>query len=174
MVDEGPGPLRILFGSSYKTSAFSVDALAARGDALEAPEKAAGELLQSKRENGSASNGVRTQLLHRMVQFADHIAKPMQLLYSPPYPSKDNPIERCWGIWALHWKGTKLSAVETMREWAKTMTWQGMQPVVALSRRVYQKGLALGKRAMRAVAKRLERHPPLPKWDILIRPASAW
>jgi Rhodopirellula transposase DDE domain len=108
-----------------------------------------------------------------MVPFADHIAKPIQRLYYPPYHSKDNPIERCWGILELHWNGTKLIDVETMLEWAKRMTWKGMYPVVELSREVYQKGIALGKRAMRAVEKRLKRHPQLPKWNILIRPAAA-
>ena len=98
---------------------------------MEAPEKAAVGLLQIKMDNGSESNGVRTQFLHRMVQFADHIAKPIQLLYYPPYHSKYNPIERCWGILELHWNGTKLIDVETMLEWAQSMTWKGMQPVVA-------------------------------------------
>ena len=91
----------------------------------------------------------------------------------PPYHSKYNPIERCWGILELHWNGTKLIDVETMLEWAKSMTWKGMQPVVELSHQVYQKGISLGKRAMHEIEKRLERHPQLPKWDILIRPASA-
>jgi hypothetical protein len=140
---------------------------------LEAPEQAAVELLQITRDNGSESNGIRTQFLHRMVPFADDIATPIQLLYYPPYHSKYNPIERCWGILELHWNGTKLIDVETMLEWAKRMTWKGMHPAVELSRQAYQKGIALRKRAMRAVEKRLERHPQLPKWDILIRPASA-
>jgi len=139
---------------------------------LEASEKAAVELRQIKMDNGPESNGMRTQFLHRMVQFADHIATPIQLLYYPPYHSKYNPIERCWGILELHWNGTKLIDVETMLEWAKSMTWKGIPPVVALSRQVYQKGISLGKRAMRAVEKRLERHAQLPKYDILIRPAS--
>jgi hypothetical protein len=62
---------------------------------------------------------------------------------------------------------------ETMLEWAKTMTWKGIRPVVELSQQVYQKGITLSKRLMRAVEARLERHPELPNWDILIRPASA-
>jgi Rhodopirellula transposase DDE domain len=173
MVDEDTGQRRIMFGSAYTTSDFIVDALEARGDAVDAPEKAAVELLQITMDNGSESNGVRTQFLHRMVQFADHIAKPIQLLYSPPSHSKYNPIERCWGSLELHWHGTKLIDVETMLEWAKSMTWKGIQPVVELSPQVYQKGISLGKRAMREIEKRLERHPQLPKWDILIRPASA-
>ena len=59
-------------------------------------------------------------------------------------------------------------------EWAKSRTWKGLHPVVELSRKVYQKGIALGKKAMQAIESRLERHPELPKWDILIRPASAF
>ncbi len=173
IVDEDTGELRIMFGSSYKTSDFIVDALEARWAALDAQEQATTELVQIKMDNGPESSGIRTQFLYRMVQFADHIGKPVQLLYYPPYHSKYNPIERCWGILELHWNGTKLINVETMLEWAKSMTWKGIHPVVELSRKVYHKGIALGKRAMRAVEKRLERHPELPKWDILIRPASA-
>ena len=173
IVDEDTGELRIMFGSSYKTSDFIVDALEARWAALDAQEQATTELVQIKMDNGPESSGIRTQFLYRMVQFADHIGKPVQRLYYPPSHSKYNPIERCWGIVELHWNGTKLINVETMLEWAKSMTWKGIHPVVELSRKVYHKGIALGKRAMRAVEKRLERHPELPKWDILIRPASA-
>jgi hypothetical protein len=106
-----------------------------------------------------------------MVQLADYINKPLQLLYYPPYHSKYNPIERCWGILELKWNGTKLIDSETMLEWAKRMTWKGLSPVVERSRTVYQKGIALGQVAMQAVAKRLKRHPALPQYDILINPA---
>jgi len=173
VVEEDPGQWRRLFGSAYKPSECIVDVLAARWKAWEAPEQAAGEWLPSNMDNGPASHGMRTQFLHRLVQFADHIATPIPRLYSPPDPSKNTPIERCGGLLERHGNGTKLSEVETMREGAKRMTWKGMQPVVALSRQVYHKGIALGKRVRRAVEKRLERHPQLPKWDILIRPASA-
>ena len=173
IVEEERGELLITFGSSYKTSDFIVDTLAAWWQAMEESDQAAVELLQIKMDNGSESSGIRTQFLHRMVQFVDHIGKPVQLLYYPPYHSKYNPIERCWGILERHWNGTKLIDVETMLEWAKSMTWKGLHPVVELSRKVYEKGISLGKRAMRAVEKRLERHPELPKWDIRIHPASA-
>jgi transposase len=105
------------------------------------------------------------------VAFCDHIGKPIQLLYYPPYHSKYNPIERCWGILELHWNGAKLVDVETMLAWAQSMTWKGIRPIVELSEKVYEKGVSLSKRAMRAVEARLERHPALPKWDILIQPA---
>jgi Rhodopirellula transposase DDE domain len=171
IVDEASGQLTITFGSSYKTSDFIVDALEAWWAALEETEQVAMARLQIKMDNGPESSGRRTQFLHRMVEFCDAIGKPIQLLYYPPYHSKYNPIERCWGILELHWNGTKLVDVETMVEWAKSMTWKGIHPIVALSRKAYQKGVALRKRAMHAVEARLERHLELPKGDILIHPA---
>ncbi len=173
IVDEESAELAITFGSSYKTSDCIVDALAARWEALDEHEQAATSLLHSKMDNGPEGSGRRTQCLYRMVQRADDIHTPIQLLYSPPYHSKYHPIERCWGLLELKWNGTKLIDAETMVEWAKRMTWKGLHPVVELSHKVYQKGISLGKAAMQAVEKRLERHPELPKYDILINPAPA-
>ena len=172
IVDEDSAQLRITFGSSFKTSDFIVDAIEAWWAALEETEQVARARLQIKMDNGPESSGRRTRFLQRMVAFCDGIGKPIQLLYYPPYHSKYNPIERCWGILELHWNGTKLVDVETMLEWAKSMTWKGIAPIVELSRKVYQKGVALSKRAMQAVEVRLMRHSELPKWDILILPAA--
>lgn len=170
IVEEDAGHLHITFGRSYKTSDCIVDALEAWWAALDKAEQVAMARLQIKMDNGPESSGKRTRFLQRMVTFCDAIGKPIQLLYFPPYHSTYNPIERCWGILALHWNGTKLIDVETMVEWAKSMTWKGMPPLVELSHKVYQKGIALGKAAMQAVEARLTRHPALPKYDILINP----
>ena len=148
-----------------------VDALEAQWEAMEEQEKTDTERIQIKMDNGPESSGRRTQFLNRMVQFADAINTPIQLVYYPPYHSKYNPIERCWGILKLQWNGAKLINVETMLGWAKKMTWKGIHPVVELSRNVYEKGISLGKKAMKAVEARLERHPELPQYDILINPA---
>jgi DDE family transposase len=172
IVDEDTGQLSVTFGSSFKTSDFIVDTLAAWWQGLTAAEQAVIDRVQIKMDNGSESSGVRTQFLHRMVQFVDQIGKPIQLLYFPPYHSKYNPIERCWGILEQHWNGTQLINVDTMLAWAQSMTWKGLHPLVTLSRMVYQKGVALSKAAMRAVEVRLERDPLLPKWDIMIRPVA--
>jgi Rhodopirellula transposase DDE domain len=172
IVDEDSGQLCITFGSSFKTSDFIVDALEAWWAALDEVEQVAMAQLQITMDNGPESSGRRTPFLQRMVAFCDAIGKPMHLLYYPPYHSKYNPIERCWGILALHWNGTKLVDVETMLAWAKSMTWKGIHPIVALSRKVYQKGVTLSKGAMQAIEARLERDLELPKWDIRIRPVS--
>src|SRR4030095_14360660 len=172
IVDEERGELRITFGSSYKTSDFIVDALEAWWQEKDEQDKVAVELVHIKMDNGPESSGMRTQFLHRMVQFADHIGKPIHLLYYPPYHSKYNPIERCWGILELHWNGTLLRDVDTMLAWARSMTWKGRSPLVELTHKKYPRGVTLSKKAMRTVEDRLERHPELPKWDILIRPTA--
>jgi hypothetical protein len=171
LVDEDSGRLHILFGSSAKTSDFIVDGLEAWWERLPQAERDGFSVLQIKADNGPESSGRRTQFLKRMVEFADLIGKPVQLLYYPPYHSKYNPVERCWGILEKHWNGAKLADVDAMLGWAGSMTWKGIRPVVELSRKVYRKGVTLSKQAMREVEARLERNPLLPKWDILIQPA---
>ena len=173
IVNEDTGELHLTFGNSFKTSDFIVDALHSWWEQRPVGERDRISLLQIKADNGPESNGRRTQFLHRMVQFADDIGKAIQLLYYPPYHSKYNPIERCWGILEQHWNGTKLSDAETMLQWAKTMTWKGLHPIVEVSRTAYEKGVTLTKQAMRAVEARLARNPQLPQWDILIRPAGS-
>ena len=62
--------------------------------------------------------------------------------------------------------------VDTMLNWAQSMTWKGINPILTLSRKIYEKGISLSKKAMRAIEARLERNPLLPKWDIRIQPQS--
>lgn len=117
-VDEAAGQLRITFISSAKTSNFVIDVLEAFWQAWPAPEQHATERLQLKMDNGPESRRVRTQVLPRIVQFADQIGKPIQFLCFPPYHSKYNPIEQCWGILELHWNGALLRDADTMLAWA--------------------------------------------------------
>jgi hypothetical protein len=173
IVDEDTAQLYVTFGSSYKTSACIVETLAAWWQGLSAMEQGRIDRVQITWDNGSESNGVRTPCLQRLVQLVDTIGKPLQLLYYPPYQSKSNPIERCGGVMEWQWNGAQRIDAETMLEWAKRMTWKGVHPIIERSRKVYETGVSLSKAAMRAVEARLERHPLLPKWDILIQPAGA-
>jgi hypothetical protein len=171
IVNEDSGALFVTFGRSAKTSDFIVDGLEAWWAAQPGEQRAQVSRVQIKIDNGPESNGRRTQFLKRMVDFADHIGKPIQLLYYPPYHSKYNPIERCWGILEKHWNGAQLLDAETMVAWAKSMTWKGLHPVIEVSHQIYQKGISLSKAAMREIEGRLQRHPDLPFWDIRIEPA---
>ena len=170
ILDEDTGQLHIVFGSSAKTSDFIMDALHAWWTTLSVEERQAITRIQIKVDNGPESSGVRTQFLKRLVEWVDQIQTPVQLLYFPPYHSKYNPIERCWGILELHWNGAKLVDTQTMLAWARSMTWKGLNPIVELSETIYEKGISLGKKAMKDIESRLDRNPALPKYDILVRP----
>ena len=118
IVDEDSGQLYISFGNSYKTSDFIVDTVESWWADMNSHEQESTEQIQIKVDNGPESSGIRTQFLNRMVSFSYEIGKPVQLLYYPPYHSKYNPIERCWGVLENHWNGTKLADAETMLRWA--------------------------------------------------------
>jgi len=173
ILDQETAQLHVTFGSSAKPSAFIVDTLTAGWQGLSPQEQHAIERVQLKMDNGPESRGVRTQLLQRMVHLVDTLGKPIQVLYSPPSHSKYNPSERCWGILALPGNGPQRQDAHTMLEGAKSMTWQGLKPLVALSRKAYAKGGTRSKSARPAVEARLERNPLLPTWDILISPVGA-
>jgi hypothetical protein len=170
ILDEDSGVLHIAFGNSYKTSDFMVDNLQNWWETLTKLEQKDIQMIQIKVDNGSENSGVRTQFLKRLVTFSDQIDTSIQLLYYPPYHSKYNPIERCWGIMEQHWNGTLLADVKTLLSWASSMTWKGISPIVTLVEKTYIKNISLTKKEMRCIEKRLERNPLLPKWDILIRP----
>ncbi|MDZ4877140.1 MAG: hypothetical protein CLLPBCKN_006575 [Chroococcidiopsis cubana SAG 39.79] len=122
IVDEDNGQMHLIFGSSCKTSDFMVDALLEWWNDLTPNQQQQTQSIQLKVDNGSESSGVRTQFLKRMVELVDQIGKPIHLLYYPPYHSKYNPIERCWGILEKHWNGAKLTDALTMLLWAQSMT----------------------------------------------------
>lgn len=170
IVDEDTGQLKITFGSSRKTSDFIVDSLHAWWTGLPPGEREQTELIRIKADNGPESGGARTQFLKRMVEFVDSVGIAVQLIYYPPYHSKYNPIERCWGMLECHWNGARLTSAETMLAWAGTMTWKGLHPIIELSKKVYRKGVSLTRKAMKEVETRLDRNPILPKYDILILP----
>jgi hypothetical protein len=111
--------------------------------------------------------------MKRMVEFADRNDLEIVLAYYPPYHSKYNPIERSWGILENHWSGTLLNTVETTVEWAKTMTWKGLHPVVKLLETVYQKGVVVGKKIFKAILNRIDRDTELPKYYLTIQPQGS-
>jgi len=84
-----------------------------------------------------------------MTEFADKTGLKVRLVYYPPYHSKYNPIERCWGRLEEHWNGELLDSVDKVIKWAKTMTWKGVKPVVHLRNRIYRTGVRLTEKEMK-------------------------
>jgi hypothetical protein len=161
--------LTIIFGNSLETSDFIVDCLdSLRLDAKERHNNV--EELFITLDNGSHIQSHRTQFIKRITEFADKTGLTIRLVYYPPYHSKYNPIERCFGILEQHWNGTLLDSVTKAIEWAKTMTWNGIQPVVHLIEEVYQHGVTLTKSEMEPYFAVIQRSKSLPKWDVSIMP----
>src|SRR5450759_995125 len=104
--------------------------------------------------------------MQRLVEFAQCFHLTIRLAYYPPYHSKYNPIERCWGILEQHWNGALLDSLEAVIQYATSMTWKGTHPVVALVTATYQTGVKLTKEAMQVVETQLERFPSLGKWFV--------
>jgi Rhodopirellula transposase DDE domain len=163
------GLLTILFGTSRETSDFLADGLHQWWNLSKNQSRHIRQLVIDL-DNGPQNARLRTQFMHRMVEFADRNAVEVVLVYYPPYHSKYNPIERCWGILEAHWHGTVLETVDPVLHWARTMTWKAVRPVVQLLDKVYANGVRVAKKAFRKIEERLERHVSLPKYGVRIQP----
>jgi hypothetical protein len=163
------GLVTIIFGTSRQTSDFIADCLQ---DWWDSNKERLGHIRQLviDLDNGPEHSSFRTQFLKRMVEFADRNNVEIVLVWYPPYHSKYNPIERCWGILENHWNGTLLGTVDTVMHWAATMTWKGIRPVVRLLDQVYKTGVRIAKKAFQAIEARLHRHESLPKYCLRIQP----
>jgi transposase len=123
-------------------------------------------------DNGPENHSRRTQFMRRMVDFAQQYGLRLRLAYDPPYHSKYNPIERCWGILENHWNGSLLDTIDAVIQFARTMTWKGNHPIVALVTRPYATGVRLTKDAMEALEAQITRLPGLAKWFVDIIPST--
>ena len=165
------GLLTIFFGTSFETADFIVDCLEAWWEANKFEYRHIRELVINL-DNGPNSASGRTQFIRRMTEFADKTGLHIRLVYYPPYHSKYNPVERCWGILEVHWNGEILNSVEKAVNWAATMTWKGIKPIVHLWDKINNKGVRLTKKEMKPYEKRIKRSAKLPKWDVHIEPLS--
>ena len=161
--------LSIIFGTSIETTDFIVDCLELWWEENKARLSHIKELVINL-DNGPHIQSHRTQFIKRMVEFVDKTRLLLRLVYYPPYHSKYNSIERCWGILEEHWNGTILSSIDKAIKWTGTMTWKGVHPVVHLLDKVYQKGVKLKKDSMKIYEERIKRLENLPKWDVTIKP----
>src|SRR5947209_8721712 len=88
--------------------------------------------LQLNLDNGPENHSRRSQFMARLLTFVQQQGVRVRLAYYPPYHSKYNPIERCWGILENHWNGALLDSLDAVCGFTRTMTWKGRHPVVEL------------------------------------------
>jgi hypothetical protein len=159
--------LNVIFGRSRETADFIVDALQQWWWSRRTTHPGVRRLM-IELDNGPEINSARTQFLKRLVDLVNQTGLEIELVYFPPYHSKYNPIERCWGILESHWNGTLLDSIETALHWARTMTWRGLTPLIQEITTTYDRGVKLTRTAFRAVAEKLKRNKNLPKWSLVI------
>jgi len=124
-------------------------------------------------DNGPENHSRRTQFMQRIVEFVQQYGITVRLVYYPPYHSKYNPIERCWGILENHWNGAILDTVAAVLNFTASMTWNGLHPVVDLVTTLYHTGVRLSQEAMAAIEAQIVRLPGLDKWFVDITPVGS-
>ena len=123
-------------------------------------------------DNGPENHSRRTQFMKRLLEFANQYGLTISLAYYPPYHSKYNPVERCWGILENYWNGTLLDSIAVVLGFAANMTYKGKHPVVEIVTTIYKTGVKLSKTAMDLVETLINRLPQLEKWFVDISPVS--
>lgn len=161
--------LWILFGQSKETSDFIADGLE-RWWNERGTVPAGVKRLQIELDNGPEIGSSRRQFMKRWVAFADRHRVEIELVYLPPYHSKYNPIERCWGVLEQHWNGTLLRSVADVLQWAGRLTWRTLHPLIGAITTTYERGVRLTKAAFGPFERRLIRSPSLPQWSLIIQP----
>jgi hypothetical protein len=163
--------LYLYFTKGPVTSDFMVDCLCDFWNTVrdELPQV---KTLLINSDNGPENHSRRTQFMKRIVELSDPFQITVYLAYYPPYHSKYNPIERVFGVLEQHWNGSLLDSVATVINFAKTMTYNGIEAVVKSVERVYQTGRRLTAKQMDELEKRFKRLADLPKWFVSIAAMS--
>ena len=105
-----------------------------------------------------------------LVQWAQATQLTVELVYYPPYHSKYNPIERCWGVLEVYWNGELLDSEEAVLGFAANMTYAGRHPHVDRVSAAYCSGVRRSSAEKKLLEGRLMRQPSLPKWSVTIAP----
>ena len=96
--------------------------------------------------------------MRRILDFSSSSNLNLQLTYYLPYHSKYNTVEHSFGWLEQHWNGSLLDTVESVLYFARTLTFEGQNPVVTLVKKVYSTGVKLTIEAMPEVEKQIEFH----------------
>jgi hypothetical protein len=162
--------LNFSFTSSKVTSDFIVDRLDQWWQANRLRYPKIRKLLLDL-DNGPENHSRRSQFIYRLVLWAQATQLTLELVYYPPYHSKYNPIERCWGVLEVYWNGELLLTEEAVLGFAGNMTYAGKHPSVEHVHETYSSGVRRSQGEMKILETRLVRSAEVPKWSVTIAPA---
>jgi hypothetical protein len=163
--------LNLYFTHSKVTSDFMVDRLVEFWQANQPRHPKVRKLLLDL-DNGPENHSRRSQFIYRLVLFAQATQLTIVLVYYPPYHSKYNPIERCWGVLEVYWNGEMLDSEGAVLGFAKNMTYAGKHPNVYRVSQTYSKGVRRSPAEMKLLEQCLARRPSLPKWFVTLTPPA--
>jgi hypothetical protein len=166
------GDLFLSLGTSKITSDFIVDSLDDLWKTTLRPRFPLVTTLVLNMDNGPENHSRRTQFIKRIIDFVAENQVTVQLAYYPPYHSKYNPIEHCWGSLEQHWNGTLLDELDTVLKFAQSMKWRSKHPVVKIVTTIYKTGVRLSQAAMADLETQIKRLPALEKWFVEISPTT--
>jgi hypothetical protein len=161
--------LNLYFSDSKVTSDFIADRLGEWWQANQGSHPKVRKLLLDL-DNGPENHSRRTQFIYRLVRLAQATQLTIELVYYPPYHSKYNPIERCWGVLEVYWNGALLDSEEAVLGFAASMSYAGKKPHVQRVSQTYCTGARRTKEEMTRLERHLIRLPTLPKWSVTIPP----
>lgn len=161
--------LSIYFGTSSETSDFILDCLSMWWQNNRQQYSELEELVINL-DNGISHRSNRTQFIKRIVNFSRENQLRVRLVYYPPYHSKYNSIERCWGVLENYWNGAILDTVSATINWASSMTWKGKHPHTYLIDNIYNKGISIPSSELKFHQQFWHPSENLPKWDVTISP----
>lgn len=166
------GEVYLYFTDAKLTSDFIVDCLVDCWTSLQ-PRFPQVNRLVLNLDNGPENHSRRTQFMKRITDLADDFQIILDLAYYPPYHSKYNPIERVWGVLEKHWNGSLMDTCQTILNFAQTMTFRGLHPLVKRIHQTYHTGVKLSQKQMAMLEQRFQRLADLPKWFVRIAPLHA-
>ncbi len=152
------------FTDSNVTADFMIDALEDLWPTLKARFNPHTIVINS--DNGPENSSRRSQFMKRLIEFALKNQVSISLAYYPPYHSKYNPIERVWAVLENHWNGELLDSVEKVLGLARTMQYNGDNPVVKLIKGKYETGIKLIQKARKQLEKMIIRITGIEKWAV--------
>ena len=121
-------------------------------------------------DTGPENHSHRSQFIYRLVRWTQATQLTVELVYYPPYHSKYNPIERCWGVLEVYWNGELLDSEAAVLGFAANMTYAGKHPHVDRVSASYPKGVRRSSAETKRLEGRLVRLASLPKWSVTIAP----
>jgi Rhodopirellula transposase DDE domain len=164
-----PKELNLYFTPSKVTSDFIVDRLEEWWEGNRSRFPGVDRLLLDL-DNGPENHSRRSQFVYRLLRWARAQRLTIELAHYPPYHSKYNPIERCWGVLEVDWNGELLDSEAAVLGFAGSMTYGGKHPHGSRVDPTSTSGVCRSTKAMKPREHDLQRLPGLEKWAVVIPP----